>query len=180
MELEGILEVTVTWDSFCYQKERKRKMNWLKKRGLLVVSISENFKRMVAQMTSPGSTSQSIFSWLAPFLGLDWSPSCLAASESHCHTCLTEKIVYVPDSSTENPDIESFSILWSDLGPVSSIPEPVIVSRGIKSTLWLSVSFLFCPWNVRVELTSSKANGLRARLRMLVQLKKNWSSLSTT
>lgn len=45
--------------------------------------------------------------------------------------------------------------------------------------LFSLASFLFYPWNVRVELTLSKANGLRVRLSMLGQLKKNWVFIST-
>lgn len=47
--------------------------------------------------------------------------------------------------------------------------------EGMKSPLWLSLSFLFDPWNVGEELTSLEVNGLRMRLRILAQVKKKLS-----
>lgn len=38
-------------------------------------------------------------------------------------------------------------------------PEPVTVGKGMKSTLWLSLRFLFYLCNVRVELILSKVSG---------------------
>lgn len=103
---------------------------------------------------------------MVPFLGPDWSSPC-SQLQNHIITLVSQKRSSM--SLTGQQKILKLSLLayflvW--LSHISSISKPVLAAEEWYPLFGLAESFLFCSWNLGVELTSSEANGLRVRLRI--------------